>query len=244
VSTKNLSVSTENHLVSTENLSESTKNHLVSTKNLSESTKNHLVSTKNHLVSTENLSESTENHLVSTKNLSESTENDFSSMFYRPGATPDGPTAWENPREPWIFSTPRAGNHAKAVRTRGRYEAGERWHVSCPFPTRKQLYKRDIFMEANVIASGQEKQYELFFEANELPRVQYLLETKQFFNLGKLKRYIQDNTGIKLRLSLKEQGTHATAQLFEYFFHAYEPVSPLMEFENTEAEALALTRLV
>jgi hypothetical protein len=99
-------------------------------------------------------------------------------------------------------------------------------------------------MEANVIASGQEKRYELFFEPNELPRVQYLLETKQFFSLGKLKKYFEDNTGIKLQLSLKEQGARATAQLFEYFFHAYEPVSPLMEFENTEDEAVALSRIV
>ncbi|MDR1414735.1 MAG: hypothetical protein LBI96_02900 [Odoribacteraceae bacterium] len=99
-------------------------------------------------------------------------------------------------------------------------------------------------MNANVDANGQEGQYELFFEPNELPRVQYLLETKQFFNLGKLKRYIQDNTGIKLQLSLKERGTYATAQLFEYFFHTYEPVSPLMEFENTEAEAVALSGIV
>jgi hypothetical protein len=99
-------------------------------------------------------------------------------------------------------------------------------------------------MKANSITNGQATEYELFFEPNELPRVQYLLETKQFLNLGKLKKYIQDNTGIKLRLSLKEQGVHATAQLFEYLFLAYEPVSPVMEFENTEAEALALSGIV
>ncbi|MDR0766100.1 MAG: hypothetical protein LBF09_04080 [Odoribacteraceae bacterium] len=99
-------------------------------------------------------------------------------------------------------------------------------------------------MKTNAITRGQEGCYELFFEPNDLPRVQYLLETKQFFNLGKLKNYIEDNTGIKLCLSLKERGTHATAQLFEYFFHAYEPVSPLMEFENTEAEAIALSKIV
>ena len=99
-------------------------------------------------------------------------------------------------------------------------------------------------MEANVITKEQEKQYELFFEPNELPRVQYLLETKQFFNLGKLKKYLLDNTGLKLQLSLKERGIYATAQLFEYLFQAYEPVSPLMEFENTEAEALALSGIV
>jgi hypothetical protein len=99
-------------------------------------------------------------------------------------------------------------------------------------------------METNAITNEQEKQYELFFEPNELPRVQYLLETKQFFNLGKLKKYIQDNAGVKLQLSLKERGMHATAQLFEYFFPAYEPVSPVMEFENTEAEATALSGIV
>jgi hypothetical protein len=99
-------------------------------------------------------------------------------------------------------------------------------------------------METNAITNGQERQYELYFEPNELPRVQYLLETKQFFNLGKLKKYIQDNTGIKLQLSLKERGSHATAQLFECLLQAYEPVSPVMEFENTEAEALALSRIV
>jgi hypothetical protein len=99
-------------------------------------------------------------------------------------------------------------------------------------------------MKTNSITNGQEIQYELFFEPNELPRVQYLLETKQFFSLGKLKKYIEDNTGIKLQLSLKERGIHATAQLFEYLFQAYEPVSPLMEFENTEAEAIALSGIV
>ncbi|MDR2414731.1 MAG: hypothetical protein LBD64_07070 [Odoribacteraceae bacterium] len=99
-------------------------------------------------------------------------------------------------------------------------------------------------MKANAITKNQEEHYELFFEPNDLPRVQYLLETKQFFNLGKLKNCIEDNASIKLRLSLKEQGARATAQLFEYFFHAYEPVSPVMEFENTEAEAIALSGIV
>jgi hypothetical protein len=98
-------------------------------------------------------------------------------------------------------------------------------------------------MKTTTITRGEERHYELFFEPNELPRVQYLLETKQFFNLGKLKKYI-DNTGIKLHLALEEKGTRATAQLFECLFQAYEPVSPVMEFENTEAEAIALSGIV
>ena len=79
-----------------------------------------------------------------------------------------------------------------------------------------------------------EKNYELFFESDELHRVQYLLETKQFGELSE-----DEDTGIKLKLSLAERGKLVTAQLFEYIMSAYEAVSPIMTFRNKEAVALS-----
>ena len=51
-----------------------------------------------------------------------------------------------------------------------------------------------------------EKNYELFFESDELHRVQYLLETKQFGELSELQSSEDEDTGIKLKLSLAERG--------------------------------------
>ena len=42
-----------------------------------------------------------------------------------------------------------------------------------------------------------EKNYELFFESDELHRVQYLLETKQFTGLSALQSVENEDTGIK-----------------------------------------------
>ncbi len=84
-----------------------------------------------------------------------------------------------------------------------------------------------------------EKNYELFFEPDELHRVQYFLETKQFVGLTELQRSENENTGIKLKLSLAERGKLVTAQLFEYIMSAYEAVSPIMIFRNKEAVALS-----
>ena len=67
-----------------------------------------------------------------------------------------------------------------------------------------------------------EKNYELFFESDELHRVQYLLETKQFGELSELQSSEDEDTGIKLKLSLAERGKLVTAQLFEYIMSAYE----------------------
>ena len=44
-----------------------------------------------------------------------------------------------------------------------------------------------------------EKNYELFFESDELHRVQYLLETKQFGELSELQSSEDEDTGIKLK---------------------------------------------
>lgn len=52
----------------------------------------------------------------------------------------------------------------------------------------------------------EEKNYELFFEPEELHRVQYLLETKQFLSLSELQKSENENTGMKLKLSLAEHG--------------------------------------
>lgn len=84
-----------------------------------------------------------------------------------------------------------------------------------------------------------EKNYELFFESDELHRVQYLLETKQFGELSELQSSEDEDTGIKLKLSLAERGKLVTAQLFEYIMSAYEAVSPIMTFRNKEAVALS-----
>ena len=84
-----------------------------------------------------------------------------------------------------------------------------------------------------------EKNYELFFESDELHRVQYLLETKQFTGLSALQSVENEDTGIKLELSLAERGKLVTAQLFEYIMSAYEAVSPIMTFRNKEAVALS-----
>ena len=73
-----------------------------------------------------------------------------------------------------------------------------------------------------------EKNYELFFESDELHRVQYLLQSSE-----------DEDTGIKLKLSLAERGKLVTAQLFEYIMSAYEAVSPIMTFRNKEAVALS-----
>ena len=83
-----------------------------------------------------------------------------------------------------------------------------------------------------------EKNYELFFESDELHRVQYLLETKQFGELSELQSSEDEDTGIKLKLSLAERGKLVTAQLFEYIMSAYEAV-PIMTFRNKEAVALS-----
>ena len=98
-------------------------------------------------------------------------------------------------------------------------------------------------METTNSKPQQEGDFELFFEPDELPRIQYLLETKQFLGLSRLKSFIKDNTGTKLQLSLTHGGKRATVQLFEYFIRAYIPVSPLMEFQNVEAEALSVSIL-
>lgn len=87
-----------------------------------------------------------------------------------------------------------------------------------------------------------EKNYELFFESDELHRVQYLLETKQFGELSELQSSEDEDTGIKLKLSLAERGKLVTAQLFEYIMSAYEAVSPIMTFRNKEAVALSRSR--
>lgn len=87
-----------------------------------------------------------------------------------------------------------------------------------------------------------EKNYELFFESDELHRVQYLLETKQFGELSELQSSEDEDTGIKLKLSLAERGKLVTAQLFEYIMSAYEAVSPIMTFHNKEAVALSRSR--
>lgn len=84
-----------------------------------------------------------------------------------------------------------------------------------------------------------EKNYELFFESDELHRVQYLLETKQFGELSELQSSEDEDTGIKLKLSLAERGKLVTAQLFEYIMSDYEAVSPIMTFRNKEAVALS-----
>ena len=84
-----------------------------------------------------------------------------------------------------------------------------------------------------------EKNYELFFESDELHRVQYLLETKQFTGLSALQSVENEDTGIKLELSLAERGKLVTAQLFEYIMSAYEAVSPIMTFRTKEAVALS-----
>lgn len=78
--------------------------------------------------------------------------------------------------------------------------------------------------------------FELFFEANDLPRVQYLLETKQFKDVMQLSHKNEDKTDIKLRLVLTQGGRRFTVQLFEYQTStSYEAVSPLMEFSTKEA---------
>ena len=82
-----------------------------------------------------------------------------------------------------------------------------------------------------------EKNYELIFESDELHRVQNLLETKQFGELSELQSSEDEDTGIKLKLSLAERGKLVTAQLFEYIMSAYEAVSPIMTFRNKEAVA-------
>lgn len=84
-----------------------------------------------------------------------------------------------------------------------------------------------------------EENYELFFEPEELHRVQYFLETKQFVGLSQLQKNENENSGIKLKLSLTERGKLVTAQLFEYIMSAYEAVSPVMTFRNKEALALS-----
>ena len=66
-----------------------------------------------------------------------------------------------------------------------------------------------------------EKNYELFFESDELQSSE------------------DEDTGIKLKLSLAERGKLVTAQLFEYIMSAYEAVSPIMTFRNKEAVALS-----
>lgn len=85
-----------------------------------------------------------------------------------------------------------------------------------------------------------DKNIDFFFEPDELLRVQYLLETKQFFSLFKLKNFLKNNTGTKMQLSFTNGGKRATAQLFEYAFSNYVPVSPLMEFSNREAQELSV----
>lgn len=78
--------------------------------------------------------------------------------------------------------------------------------------------------------------FELFFEANDLPRVQYLLETKQFKDVMRLSHKEEDQTDVKLRLVLAEGGKRFTAQLFENrTATTCEAVSPLMEFSTKEA---------
>lgn len=95
-------------------------------------------------------------------------------------------------------------------------------------------------MKTNLFTRHQEeKNYELFFEPDELHRVQYLLETKQFLGLTELQKSEDENAGIKLQLSLTKCGKLVTAQLFEYFITAYEAVSPIMIFRNKEALALS-----
>ena len=69
--------------------------------------------------------------------------------------------------------------------------------------------------------------------------MQYLLETKQFGELSELQSSEDEDTGIKLKLSLAECGKLVTAQLFEYIMSAYEAVSPIMTFRNKEAVALS-----
>ncbi len=80
-----------------------------------------------------------------------------------------------------------------------------------------------------------ENNFELFFESNDLPRVQYFLETKQFDDLMRLSHKEKDETDIQLRLELSRGGKRFTAQLFEYFSTTYEAISPLMEFSTKEA---------
>ena len=72
-----------------------------------------------------------------------------------------------------------------------------------------------------------EKNYELFFES------------EQFGELSELQSSEDEDTGIKLKLSLAERGKLVTAQLFEYIMSAYEAVSPIMTFRNKEAVALS-----
>ena len=82
----------------------------------------------------------------------------------------------------------------------------------------------------------EENNFELFFEANDLPRVQYLLETKQFKDVMQLSHKDEDKTDVKLRLVLTRGGRRFTAQLFEYQSSTRcEAVSPLMEFSTKEA---------
>lgn len=94
-------------------------------------------------------------------------------------------------------------------------------------------------MKTTIFKKQQEENFELFFEPDELPRVQYLLETKQFFSLARLKNHLQNNTGTKMQLSLSNGGKRITVQLFEYIFSKYIPVSPVMEFNNREAKDLS-----
>lgn len=95
-------------------------------------------------------------------------------------------------------------------------------------------------MKTNLFSKNRKEQnYVLFFEPDELPRLQYLLETKQFLNLSRLDQYAEDNTGIKLEISLTNRGKRATVQLFEYIVFSYVAVSPVMTFHNKEAMALS-----
>ena len=95
-------------------------------------------------------------------------------------------------------------------------------------------------MKTNLFSKNRKEQnYALFFEPDELPRLQYLLETKQFLNLSRLDQYAEDNTGIKLEISLTNRGKRATVQLFEYIVFSYVAVSPVMTFHNKEAMALS-----
>lgn len=84
-----------------------------------------------------------------------------------------------------------------------------------------------------------EKNYELFFESDELHRVQYLLEPNNSGGTFRINKFRRRGHGIKLKLSLAERGKLVTAQLFEYIMSAYEAVSPIMTFRNKEAVALS-----
>ena len=75
----------------------------------------------------------------------------------------------------------------------------------------------------------------LFFESNDLPRVQYLLETKQFNQLMQLSHEKADKSDICLLLVLTQGGHRFTVQLFEFLASEYESISPRMEFSTKEA---------